>query len=419
MGITHLHTGCRQVRYYKEILCSNLICGELIESPGVITGVKTRGKKRKEDSDAKLTAVITPDKKKGKKCVTLFVLTTGKHAMFQSTAIADRYASENGDAIVATHTFPSLAACQKFKTEFTQKPKQEKTNNHSHASLEDQAAIERINRRRIANAPSKTLMFLYKTSSFSTACIFFMRVLDQSGAPQWYYKQKDHTHTLKAYAEDVSTKINGNQTMAMIQNMDYTERRDLEKGENIIMKTKGYVQYEQFSHFIIPVTDFKNEEQEKAYIEETLTFFGNEMKRIMTTTLYLGALRECTQSYAPTLVKHLFGEVPGIPFRQFIHDCRVVVRPLREYTDVIIKDRVFFVRNILLENDNSKPKYETITDDDLHRAFDSDDENEPDSNNNNNDDNDSAPNSASYSPDFNPGQQSSVAENTDIQTANL
>ena len=82
--------------------------------------------------------------------------------------------------------------------------------------------------------------------------------------------------------------------------MDYTERRDLEKGEDDVMKIKRYVQDEHFSHFIILVDDFKNEDQEREYVEETLIFFGNQIKQIMTSTLYLGVLKECTSAYAPT-----------------------------------------------------------------------------------------------------------------------
>ena len=359
-----------------------------------------------------VTQCVTPEKasKKGKKQITLFVLSTGKQIMIRSPVTAEKYALENGDAIVATHTFPTLVACQKFQNQFTPTPKIESSDKQTHTTLEEQAAIERINRQRIANAPSKTLMFLYKVTSFSKACVFFMRVLDQSGAPQWYYKQKDHTHTLKAYADDISTMINGPQTKVMIDNMDYTERRDLEKGEDDVMKIKGYVQYEHFSHFIIPVEDFKNEDQEREYVEETLIFFGNQIKQIMTSTLYLGVLKECTSAYAPTLVKHMFGEIPGLPFKQFIQDCQVVVRPLREYTDVIVKNKVHFVRNILLEHDQSTPKYGEIPDEDVLDSEDTDDEVEND---------ESATNTASYIESFNPGKQSSVTNDQPIQTTTM
>ena len=332
--------------------------------------------------------------------------------MFRSPVVAEKYASENGDAIVATHKFPTLAACQRFQNDCNVAPKVEGKDSQQKTTLDEQAAIERINRRRIANAPSKSIMFLYKVTSFSRACIFFMRVLDQHGAPQWYYKQKDHTHTLKAYAEDVSTVINGEQTMAMIENMDYTERRDLEKADNVTKKVKNYVQYEQFSYFILPVEDFKDKKQEADYIEQTLTFFGNQIKQIMTSTLYLGALKECTASYAPTLVKHLFGEEKGISFKQFIQDCRVEVRPLREYTDVIPRDKVWYVRNILLEHDQSVPKYETISNDDILDGESATDDDADDTSTHN-------ANTASYTDTFNPGKQSSVPKDSDLETANV
>ena len=94
--------------------------------------------------------------------------------MIRSPVTAEKYALENGDAIVATHTFPTLVACQKFQNQFTPTPKIESSDKQTHTTLEEQAAIERINRRCIANAPSKTLMFLYKVTSFSKACVFFM-----------------------------------------------------------------------------------------------------------------------------------------------------------------------------------------------------------------------------------------------------
>ena len=70
----------------------------------------------------------------------------------------------------------------------------------------------------------------------------------------------------------------------------------------------------------------------------------------------------------------MFGEIPGFPFKQFIQDCQVVVRPLREYTGVIVKSKAHFVQNILLEHDQSTPKYGEIPDEDILDGEDTDDE---------------------------------------------
>ena len=111
--------------------------------------------------------------------------------------------------------------------------------------------------------------------------------------------------------------------------------------------------------------------------------------------------------------KTLFGEGKGISFKQFIQDCRVVVRPLREYTDIIPRDKVCFVRNILLDHDQSAPKYESIANEDILAGDDSDaEDSEVDTDNAN-------ANSASYADTFNPGKQSSVLQDPEIETANV
>ena len=94
-----------------------------------------------------MTPCVTPEKgnKKGKKQITLFVISTGKQIIIRLPSTAEKYALENGDAIVATHTFPTLAACQKFQNQFTQTPKIESNTKHTHMSSKEQAAIERIN----------------------------------------------------------------------------------------------------------------------------------------------------------------------------------------------------------------------------------------------------------------------------------
>ena len=106
----------------------------------------------------------------------------------------------------------------------------------------------------------------------------------------------------------------------------------------------------------------------------------------------------------------MFGEIPGLPFKQFIQDCRVVVRPLCKYTNVIVKNKVHFVCNILLEHDQSTPKYGEIPDEDILDAEDTDYEFEP---------NQCAHNTASYAESFNPRKQSSVTNDPPIQTATM
>ena len=75
-----------------------------------------------------------------------------------------------------------------------------------------------------------------------------------------------------------------------------------------------------------------------------------------------------------------------------------------------MKNKVHFVRNILLEHDQSTPKYGEIPDEDVLDSEDTDDEAEPD---------ESAANTASYIEAFNPGKQSNVANDPPIQTITM
>ena len=75
-----------------------------------------------------------------------------------------------------------------------------------------------------------------------------------------------------------------------------------------------------------------------------------------------------------------------------------------------MKNKVHFVCNILLEHDQSTPKYGENPDEDVLDSEDTDDEAEP---------NQSATNTASYIELFNPGKQSIVTNDAVIQTTTM
>ena len=86
---------------------------------------------------------------------------------------------------------------------------------------------------------------------------------------------------------------------------------------------------------------------------------------------------------------------------------------LREYTDIIPRDKVCFVRNILLDHDQSAPKYESIANEDILAGDDSDaEDSDVDADR-------AKANSASSADTFNPGKQTFVPHDPEIETANV
>ena len=253
------------------------------------------------------------------------------------------------------------------------------------------------------------------------AWLSLMSWINTASLDQWYFKARDFSQTIKAYAADSSTTINGQHTMELIDNFEYTERRDLEKSDNTPHKRKGFLNYKAYTHFVLPVADFGSVHQETEYIVSTLTFFGSEIRRILSSRLFCATLRQCVHAYSPSLEQLTFAPTKGLDFPSFMRQCSVVVRPLSNYTDHIIRDRIPVLRNVLALHDETSPKYSLIPDADLlnvplpvpddteetpsdnegSEAPDDPDEDQPP------DDSPAAgpasvPNSASYSASFNP-----------------
>ena len=323
-------------------------------------------RKRKSKSDDP----VSPDAKtRGRSVkVTLYILNNDKHMLFKNPAHADLYLKDNSDVIKTTHHFPSLKAYADFKKQAPATPQNTAVVKVEGLSPAEEQAALRINRRRVENAPTSAIACYWHTTAFSRACLVVFDVLDQNGRSQWYYKPRDFVDTLQAYSLDESVTLNGTHTQEIVKNFQTTERRDLEKSDNTIHKGKGgYTNYKAYSYFLLPVGNFSCEMEESEYIGSTLSFFGDEMKRVLSSPLYCSALRACTAAYSDRLEKHLFEPTKGLDWKSFIQHCNIVVRPFGTYTDHVIRDRIPLLRNVLALHDEPEPKY-LLPDSDILQA---------------------------------------------------
>lgn len=298
---------------------------------------------------------------RGKK-YTVFILHNGKEMKFDIKRNADLYEQENPEMIRDIIPFDTETA---YKTYQSQKSESfcEHYMKDNDLNEEEKKALARIKQHQRENAPYRTISIHYTTTTFSKAVVLIFDILDTYKKPQWNFKARDFVQTMQAYAFDTSTDIAGRHTMEIIRNLKTTERRDLNaKNDNKSDKKRGYVNYKTYSHFILPsknVFEIACENQETEYIQTVLMQFGEEMKRIMQSKLYVASLRQHVASYSKKLERLTFEPVKGPTLHQAVGQCKVLVEPIISFTDFIIRDRVPLLRNILADNDDVKPKYES------------------------------------------------------------
>lgn len=296
---------------------------------------------------------------------TYFVMEGGGTHHVKTARHADLYEHEYRDTIKEIIPFDTLDAFTSFSQQ-TIKPsnvvvKMEDLN------TDEMAFVAQVKRRRLANAPTRSIRTSYKTSSFSTAVVLFIDILDQYGKPMWYVKARDFVETMKAFVDTSESPVVGTHTLEILNNMEYVERRNREKGDNVPDKVKGFMNYKTYSHFVLPLQsqNITSQKIEDDYIVHQLTHFGQELKRLMASNTYTACLRNTVAGYSEKLEQLTFAPVKGYPYQTFIQMCDVAVAPIVSYTDHVIKDRVGNLHKILHDHNQHAPKYDDDLSNDL------------------------------------------------------
>jgi hypothetical protein len=304
-----------------------------------------------------------------KKKIIVYVLEHGKHIKFDRPEIAEAYKHENSDSIVDTIEFPTTTSYLEYKKQTgTDMPTPVRQVKKEKLTPEEERALARITKYREEHAPTKTINVIWKTTSFSRAVLVFIEIRDQNGKHYWCFKARDFVETMKAFAADKTTKLNGLHTKQLIENLHFAERRNPDKGENSADTVKGYTNYQAYTHFVLRELNnagITNSEQETEHITNILKYFGSELKRIMSSNLYIASLRDCVSKYSKLLDSKMFEPQKGVDYQTFMQQCTVLVKPMVNLTDHVIRDRLNVLRGILALHDTPEPKYGLIPDEDL------------------------------------------------------
>ena len=319
-------------------------------------------KKNKEEEkktiDGGFQSKAKTKKPRGKK-YTVFKLDTGKDMIFTNKKHADGYEQENADIITDTLTFDTEKGFSDYQNTTNMDSPVPKGNIKKEVlSPEERLSLARIKQHRMQNAPTKSISVHFKSTTFSRACVVILEVRDQWGKPQWNFKAKDTMAVLQGYVSDSATVVNGTHTVAIIENLRCIERRDLEKSENTTEKRKGYSQYKLVSYFVIPNSDqITTMEEESIHLKQELQGFARELKRILSSNLFSASLREVISGYSEKLEQMTFAPEKGPTLQTFMQQCTVVVEPIKNFTDHVVKDKQHVVRTFLTDHDEPIPKY--------------------------------------------------------------
>ena len=327
-------------------------------------------KKDVQDIGNDTTNHVTPsksDKDQAKtKPFSLVVLNNGRQLPFTSLSYASIYEKTNATVISTIHRFHTEEEMVKFQSKMKSETKPEaKRGIDSVLSPEQKESLARMKRIKTTRHPHKAITLHYKTTPFSSACGVILDVVDYNGNTQWNFKASDHRENLLAYIECVDD-VTGTYTKQLIQNLKLVERKDLTKaGENAPLKNKGgYNVCKMMTYFLLPENDpaLDSEDSEKDHIERELHAFATELQNILTSTLYNEAMKDHVSNYSTKFLDTLYSPKKGPTLPDFIKSCSIMVQPLKDISQHIIKTRENEFEDILHRYDNPIPKFITDID---------------------------------------------------------
>ena len=267
---------------------------------------------------------------------TVMILETGKVLTFTDQRRCRIYKEENSDSIQDTIDFLTKEDHDNYKKQDATPVSHAKVTDEQFSELEKQA-LARIKKQISTFTPTSHFLIRYKTTSFSRAVLFLFEPRNAQSDKLWHWKPVDIVPTIKAVIGDSITTVSNGMTRYIFENMDHADKRDLEKSESSVLKSKaGYNETIIYSHFKLPLANgatwTRKEEQE--LINQVLTTFAQEAKRIMASAIFCEAYKSTVGKYSEKMAPAIFTPKKGASFPKFIQGCDADIAPLNQFTDV-------------------------------------------------------------------------------------
>ena len=267
----------------------------------------------------------------------VFLMDNGKKMKFQNLTEAQLCQDDNMETIQDSIDFESESECKECMKRPNDHSPNSGSNNSDTLTLEEKQALSRINSRRRQNAPTKHIALRCRTTAFSRAVAVFMEPLDHEGKKLWHWKPRDIAPTIKSFIQEGLVVINRDATRMFIERMDSAEKRDPEKTENDAKKSRGCTDQILWSHLELPLKPGETwtREAEKKWILDTLTGVGNEVKRLLSSALFIASHKDTVGSHSTKLADLIFEPASGKgpDFKTFINQSTVTVAPFHVCTE--------------------------------------------------------------------------------------
>jgi hypothetical protein len=297
-----------------------------------------------------------------------YIMTTGNIEYFTDPLEAIQFKSENDDLIQEGKRFARKVDFERFKA----KPPKSvvidddtKLNNGSPTGLTaaERATLEKCLETVEDATPTDRIEWHYKAHSRSTKAVGICRVMNKNGKDDWRVKGQPFAVALRAHAIYFPEAATTAEVQECFKNLTYAEQRDLEGNSKKVLtnpwtSTSGkkfdFPQHLMWTSFKLPpCTEFNNQAEENAYIEQVFNSVSATIKRMVKTESFCTTLERAINK--PSIWASITKE--GRHFRMFFEDCKIKVRESGTFLDHVVHHESNKIISLLYNSSQAHLKY--------------------------------------------------------------
>jgi len=342
---------------------------------------KTADKTKTSNKSAqKQAGTVTPEKKKDKKKYWVLEFKNGTHKTFSNRAQITVYQHEFGDDDGNIREFKTAAEYHSYvglkNVQIKEEPEESVV-----MTDKDVEEAAKINEYRKKNAPMNRIEIYTKTNKMTKAVLVIIYHKDKSGQLMWLHKASHLASNMNAY---VSIKSTGLPTVDYIlKHLDTIPLRDNSGDVNAIAfkQSKGgnkqkFDEYIPYSHFLLPLEELSNQEEEDQYIADVCTQLGEQLKSIQQSPVYYQILGDTVKEYSETLWEKMTKPGRGPTFLQYINSCTIKISKAENLNRHTTANKTTGLIEILRKHSTQNLKYTNESDNDSEESLEEEDNEE-------------------------------------------
>ena len=304
----------------------------------------------------------------GSYCV-VYVMNDGRRHGFDNESDAMEFKVDYGDIVENTVRFNDVKSMKEFlsaaPTPSKSTPAGVEVIDVDNLSPDDKKKLSRITAAIEESKPTPSICCYWQTTRMSHKCIVVLLAYDSNGRGVWFFKSPLH-RVLKGYF--ASTPTDHSAVNEFFMNMSTVAQRDPNGGQEDKLKTfneagdKEYVTLIFHSSFTLPVANLNSADQEKQFIEMTITETMERLRHESKTPVFNMAMK---QAFSPNMHNAMMKEdACGGNFSRFVKDYRVKIHHCPNLNKCVVLADVKTLKMVLFDSGTVKkyPGADTLTD---------------------------------------------------------